>query len=194
MIKMLPKNFVWRLTRTKSILQVIANGTVTGRIILPLQIPIDFTYRYLMGDNREYARTRNGIERCCVLPQGRVFRCPRLVGLRKLVLKHFPDGIPAQTSLFGHLSPGVAFIEHFPANHRPLSNVVIHGKPRQSRIENAASRRDRSPNPGSPSTSHLAYCRKAIKGGAHNAAHANDRYIPIRTKRDNATSAELDHF
>jgi hypothetical protein len=145
---MLPKNFVWRLTRTKSILQVISNGTVTGRItFLPLQIPIDFPYRYLMGDNCEDARSRNGVERCCVLPQGRVFRRPRLVGLRQLVQKHFPDGIPAQASLLGHLSAGVAFIEHFPANHRPLSNVVIHGKPRQSRIENAASRRDRSPNP-----------------------------------------------
>jgi Transposase IS116/IS110/IS902 family len=100
-----------------------------------------------MGDNCEDARSRNGVERCCVLPQGRVFRRPRLVGLRQLVQKHFPDGIPAQASLLGHLSAGVAFIEHFPANHRPLSNVVIHGKPRQSRIENAASRRDRSPNP-----------------------------------------------
>jgi hypothetical protein len=27
------------------------------------------------------------------------------------------------------LSAGVTFIEHFLANHRPLSNVVIHGNP-----------------------------------------------------------------
>src|ERR1700729_9520 len=138
---MLPKNFVWRFTCTKSILQVITNGTVTGRIILlPLQIPIDFTYRYLLGDDCEYARSRNGIERCCVLPQGRVFRRSRLVGLRKLVQKHFPDGLPAQTSLPGKLAARDAFFEHLSADHRPLSNVVIHWKPRQSRTGNATSR------------------------------------------------------
>ena len=92
-----------------------------------------------MGHDCEYARSRNGIERCCVLLQGRVFRRPRLVGLRKLVQKHFPDGLPAQTSLLGKLAARDAFLEHFPANHRPLSNVVIHGKPPQSRIGNAAS-------------------------------------------------------
>src|ERR1700733_15390589 len=185
---MLPKNFVWRFACTNSILQVITNGTVTGRIIfLPLQIPIDFTYRYLVGNNCEYARSRNGIERCCVLPQGRVFRRPRLVGLRKLVQKHFPDGIPAQTSLLGHLSAGVAVIKHFPANHRPLSDVVIHGKPRQSRIENAASRRDRSPNP--LLSFYIAPCLvpKGDQGGAQNVAHQHFRYIPLtygrRTQR-----------
>src|SRR3984885_12910353 len=138
---MLPKNFVWRLARTKSILQVIANGTVTGRIIfLPLQIPIDLTYRYLMGHDCKYARSRNGIERCCVLPQGRVFTRSRLVGLRKLMQKHFPDGVPAQTSLSGKLAARDAFLEHLSADHRPLSNVVIHWKPRQFRTGNATSR------------------------------------------------------
>src|ERR1700733_8396182 len=131
---MLPNNFVWCLARTRSILQVIANGTVTGRIIfLPLQIPIDFTYRFLMGGGCEYARSRNGIERCCVLPQGWVFRRSQLVGLRKLVQKHFPDGVPAQTSLPGKLAARDAFLEHLSADHRPLSNVVIHCEPRQSR-------------------------------------------------------------
>jgi hypothetical protein len=125
---MLPKNFVWRFTCTKSILQVITNGTVTGRIIFPpLQIPIDFTYSYLIGDDCEYARSRNSLERCCVLPQGWVFRRSRLVGLRKLVQKHFPDGIPAQTSLLGKLAARDPFLEHLSADHRPLSNVVIHG-------------------------------------------------------------------
>src|ERR1700722_2845780 len=127
---MLPKNLVWRLARAKSILQVIANGTVTGRVIfLPLQIPIDFTYGYLRGDNCEYARSLNGIERCRVLPQGRVSRSSRLVGLRKLVQKHFPDGIPAQTSLPRKLATRDAFLDHFPSDHHPLSNVVIHWKP-----------------------------------------------------------------
>src|ERR1700723_3239673 len=131
---MLPKNFVWRLARTKSILHVIADGTVTGRIIfLPLQIPIDFAHRYLMGDDYEYARSRNGIERCCVLPQGGVFRRSRLEGLRKLVQKHFPDGIPAQTSLPRKLATRDAFLEHLSADHRPLSNVVIHWKLHQFR-------------------------------------------------------------
>src|ERR1700722_10462660 len=137
---MLPKNFVWRLAWTRSILQVIANGTVTGRrTFLPFQIPIDFTYRYLMGHDCKYARSRNGIERCCVLPQGRVFRRSHLVGLRKLVQKHFPDGVPAQTSLPGKLAARDAFLEHLSADHRPLSNVVIHWKPHRSRIGNAAS-------------------------------------------------------
>jgi hypothetical protein len=45
------------------------------------------------------------------------------------VQQHFPNGIPAQTGLLGNLSAGVSFIEHFLANHRLLSNVVIHGNP-----------------------------------------------------------------
>ena len=138
---MLPKNFVWRLARTKSILQVIANGTVTGRIIfLPLQIPIDFTYRYLMGRDCKYARSRNGIERCCVLPRKAGCLGVRgYVGLRKLVQKHFPDGVPAQTRLPGKLAARDAFLERLSADHRPLSNVVIHWKPHRFRIGNAAS-------------------------------------------------------
>jgi hypothetical protein len=74
------------------------------------------------------------------MPQGRVFRRSRLVGLRKLVQKHFPDGFPAQTSLPCKLAARDAFLEHLLADHRPLSNVVIHWKPRQSRLRNAASR------------------------------------------------------
>jgi hypothetical protein len=124
------------------------NGTVTGRIIfLPLQIPIDFTYRYLMGYDCKYARSGNVIERCCVLLQGRVFRRSRLVGLRKLVQKHFPDGLPAQTSLPGKLAARDAFLEHLSADHRPLSNIVVHWKPHWSGIGNAASGfAERSPN------------------------------------------------
>jgi hypothetical protein len=94
------------------------------------------------------------------------------------VQKHFPDGLPAQTTLPGKLAARDAFLEHFPANHRPLSNVVIHGKPRQSGIENAPSRRDRSPNP--LRSFYIAPCllSKGDQGGAQNVAHRHYRFPP----------------